>query len=111
MIDVHSEDLIGLTEAAKLVPGGPVHRSTIDRWRLKGVNGVKLETIQIGGKRYTSRQAIFERFIPRTNATASKSPPATNDKGVASAELEMGIGPPTSSQPAEQAVTKRVTRL
>lgn len=55
------------------------HRSALHRWRMAGVKAddgqvVKLETIRIAGKRYTSKEAVA-RFIEAQNATAVKKPP------------------------------------
>lgn len=61
-----SEDLVAWRHAAKSIPGAP-HISTLHRWRLRGVRGVRLESILIGGSRFTSRQAIT-RFIDACNA-------------------------------------------
>lgn len=61
------EDVIGLEEARKELPGDPAY-STIWRWAINGVQlrgskeRVKLETVCIGRKRFTTRQAIT-RFI------------------------------------------------
>ena len=55
------EKLLSVNEAAKVIPGRP-HLSTVWRWISYGVGGVRLETVQIGGRRYTSFEAI-ERFI------------------------------------------------
>jgi len=69
MIDIHTEYLLRVpTEAAKHIPGRP-HVSTIWRWYRRGIRGIKLEIIRIGGRPYTSRQAI-ERFVERTTAAA-----------------------------------------
>jgi len=46
------------------LPGQP-HLSTLWRWYRRGVRGVRLETVVVGGRRFTSRAAI-ERFIERT---------------------------------------------
>jgi hypothetical protein len=40
-VDFSPETLLSLTEAAALLPGRP-HVSTLHRWRLRGVRGVKL---------------------------------------------------------------------
>ncbi|MCR9211960.1 MAG: DUF1580 domain-containing protein [bacterium] len=40
--------------------------STAWRWANRGVKGVKLETVSIGGKRLTSVQAVT-RFLKRTS--------------------------------------------
>jgi hypothetical protein len=66
MINSTTETLISLTEAAKTVPrrrrGRKTHLSTIYRWTTVGVRGVVLETLQCGGSRITSREAL-QRFF------------------------------------------------
>jgi hypothetical protein len=67
MIDIESESLVRCpNEAAMLFPGRP-NASTIWRWYKCGVRGVRLETLVVGGRRFTSREAI-QRFIERTTA-------------------------------------------
>lgn len=67
-IDPNTEDLIPFTRAAREFPGRSVCIQTLHRWRLPpGVRGAILETIVIGGQRYTSRQAIA-RFIANQNS-------------------------------------------
>jgi hypothetical protein len=61
MIDSSKEDLKLLVHAAELVPGRP-HVSTLVRWAMRGVRGRRLETVVIGGRRFTSVEAI-RRFI------------------------------------------------
>jgi hypothetical protein len=62
MIDLRSEELVALAEAGRHVPGRP-HLSTIFRWAQKGVRGgVRLETVVVGGRRFTSVEAIC-RFV------------------------------------------------
>jgi hypothetical protein len=65
MINIGSEHLRLLTKASADVPGSP-HTSTVIRWALRGLRGVRLETILVGGRRYTSVEAI-ERFLERLN--------------------------------------------
>ena len=61
-----NEPLIPLSQAPWHVPGSMrcPHRSTVVRWALRGVGRkkVKLETLMIGGRRYTSLSALA-RFI------------------------------------------------
>lgn len=60
-----SERLLPLNEAAEYLPrrsGKKVHYSTLYRWATKGARGRKLETVLVGGVRYTSLEAL-ERFI------------------------------------------------
>lgn len=63
-----SEDLISLPDAAKLLPGRrrgkKPHVSCLYRWTTAGCKGVVLESVQVGGTRCTSREAL-ERFFAR----------------------------------------------
>ena len=70
MIDTNSEALLTLAEVGELVRK---HVATVYRWSTVGVRGVVLETLQVGGTRCSSREAL-QRFcerltaVPRTNA-------------------------------------------
>lgn len=92
MSQLLSEQLVTLNQAAKLVPGGPVHLSTMHRWHLRGVHGVRLETIVAGGKRRTSKEAI-ERFVIATTKAANgclvSTPSASRQSAVAAAERRL----------------------
>ena len=67
-----SSDYITFAEAAKMLPGQP-HISTLHRWRISGVRGVRLSTTLIGGRRYVQRSCIAE-FFAKINQTAGDSP-------------------------------------
>jgi len=69
------ERLISFIEATRVTPGRP-HVSTVVRWGTKGVRGVLLETILVGGRRFTSHEAI-ERFIAAVTAAANGEPAPT----------------------------------
>lgn len=75
-IDIETERCIPLSQSPKHFPGRP-NASTPYRWATVGVRGgIKLETIVVGGVRYTSIEAIA-RFIERTTAaSAGASVPA-----------------------------------
>jgi hypothetical protein len=68
-IDLQSERLLSLNEAARLLPasrrGRPVHLSCIYRWLMDGIQTphgkVRLEGIRLGGRWLTSVEAL-ERF-------------------------------------------------
>ncbi len=62
-IDLSRESLITLSAAAKSVPNRP-STSTIWRWHARGVKGVRLETVVVGGTRYTTLEAM-QRFADR----------------------------------------------
>jgi Protein of unknown function (DUF1580) len=77
MIDTDTETLLTLNEARTAFPGGKkLALATFHRWRLRGVRGVRLETILIGGLRYVSRESIA-RFIAAQNVDESLVPTIT----------------------------------
>ncbi len=96
-IEMSCETLLTLPAAAKALPGRP-HVSTLHRWRLRGVHGVQLETVLVGGRRYTSVEAL-ERFAARTTAASDGRPhPSRTRQGrlraidLAARELNVTIG-------------------
>ena len=66
MIDITAEEPISLVEAARRLPerssGNRIHVSTLYRWTQRGIKGVRLETIQVGGTRCTSMEALGRFF-------------------------------------------------
>ena len=91
-ISISTESLLRLSDVAKLLPGRP-RASSIARWAMHGVRGGRLESCLIGGRRYTSREAL-ERFIAATTAAADsvKAPPRTTrqrERDIAAAEREL----------------------
>lgn len=91
-IDLSQETLLTFPQAAATLPGRP-HVSTLHRWRLRGVRGVKLETCLIGGRRYTSQEAL-ERFSAATTAAANgEAPkvrtPTQRERAIRQAEQEL----------------------
>ncbi len=95
MIDPNKDTLLSLTQAAKLLParrrGKRPHVSCLYRWTTSGCKGVILESIQIGGARCTSKEALgrfFERITyagePRTDRT-----PSRRQRAAAAAEREL----------------------
>jgi hypothetical protein len=67
------ETIIPPPEATKEVPrrrrGRKTHVSTIYRWMTSGCRGIVLESIQVGGTRCTSREAL-QRFFDRLSESA-----------------------------------------
>jgi len=61
---------IALLKAAAYFPNRP-HAGTLMRWALKGVgpSRVKLQTWKVGGRRYTTRDAI-DRFVAQLSCEA-----------------------------------------
>jgi hypothetical protein len=68
MVDVFREEPISFAQAPTILPGRPSFQS-LHRWATKGRRGVRLESVLIGGRRYTTREAFF-RFVERLTAIA-----------------------------------------
>ncbi len=66
MHDLLAEELITLTEAARMLPkrrqGRPTHPGTLLRWATTGLRGARLEVVQVGATKCTSRQALWRFF-------------------------------------------------
>ncbi len=96
MIDISSETVITLIEATRHLPrrrrGKRPHVATVYRWAQTGIGGIRLETIQIGGSRCTSVEAL-QRFFDRltdSEASALVSPrSAARRRSVAAAERRL----------------------
>lgn len=74
-IDTERETLVSFSDArSSFRDGRRKSLATLHRYRLKGVRGVKLETVLIGGLRYTSREAI-DRMIAAQNAVDAPAVP------------------------------------
>jgi len=73
MIEISSEALIPISEVPAALPRR-VSIASVYRWMLRGVKGIHLQTILIGGRRYTSREAL-QRFAEQTTAAASGERP------------------------------------
>jgi len=79
VIQISDEDVITLADATKRLPrirGKRIHISTIYRWAHRGVGGVRLETLRVGGRLCTSAEAL-QRFCdaltaPRVEARGAR---------------------------------------
>ena len=103
MIDIDREELITLAEAAKLLPrrrkGRKPHVSTLHRWCTKGVHGVRLEYIYVGGTRCTSVAALQRFFDALTerdagddfDADVPRTPTVSRQKSIRAAQRRLGI--------------------
>lgn len=64
MIDTTSETLLTVKDVARRYPGRTgkgLNYATVWRWIQRGVAGVRLEIVCVGGQTYTSKEAL-ERF-------------------------------------------------
>jgi len=85
MISWREEELLSLTDAAKQLPGRAggkrPHVSTLYRWVLKGMRGVRLEALPMGGMLYTSVEALQRFFAALARARgALATTPSTNPR-------------------------------
>jgi len=70
------ENLLSLTEAAKCLPAVDGRRHTpaaLYRWCRRGINGVRLEYVRVGGTLATSREAL-RRFFAALAEADSEAP-------------------------------------
>jgi hypothetical protein len=81
MIDTTAEKLITFLEAAEIVPsrhpGCKLSTTTVWRWAQRGVRNIKLESVYVGGSRYTTREALarFAEAITLARQGGTPAPP------------------------------------
>lgn len=73
MIDYSNEDIFPLSRGTARLRTRP-STATLWRWHSKGLRGVRLETVVIGGRRYTSTRVI-DRFLVAINQNVSGATP------------------------------------
>ncbi len=76
MIDLKNETIMSMAEAARRLPPRSArhrhaHVATLHRWASRGVRGVRLETVRLGGMRVTSVEAL-QRFAEQVTAADSR---------------------------------------
>jgi hypothetical protein len=80
MVSLVSEILVSLLEASKSLPrrraGKRPNIATLYRWTNEGVRGIRLEFLQVGGTRCTSKEAL-QRFFDALTAQAEPHPVAS----------------------------------
>jgi hypothetical protein len=61
-----NDSLLSMKQAAKLVPsrrsGRPCSSATLWRWAMRGVRGIRLESLCVGGSLMTSAEALEDFF-------------------------------------------------
>lgn len=94
-INTETEALLSIpSESNAAMPGRRgVHSATWHRWMTRGCRGVRLEFILIGGRRFTSAQAMTRFFAAVTAAAAGGSAelpePAGCERKIAAAERKL----------------------
>jgi len=89
--DLLHEQLVAVAEIPKHLPKR-VHVSTCHRWYVRGIRGRKLETVLIGGRRFTTREALHRFFKAISDSEAHQQdtePEATRDALINQAEREL----------------------
>jgi hypothetical protein len=71
-IDPEHDDLRPLNEVIKARLGKRISPATLWRWRLKGVNGVRLECLRVGGC-WVTTHAAFAEFLRAQTQNVLKS--------------------------------------
>lgn len=99
MIDTERETLRTFKESARLDfprgrKGKPKHVASVHRYALNGCRGIFLEWVQIGGQKYTSKEAVkrfIERLTLQANPRAAESTrtPRQRENAIATAEREL----------------------
>ena len=87
MIDLESEELVCLADAAAFFPrrrgGKRPSFTTIWRWVTAGVNGIKLEAIRCGSTLCTTRPAVVRFLEAQTQADRRISPASASSTSAA----------------------------
>jgi len=65
---LHDENLFSLVDAVEKATGRRPHLSTVLRWASRGSEGIRLDTVLLGGRRLTSPEAVRRFAIAVTLA-------------------------------------------
>ena len=93
-IDITRMKLLTFNQAAQYLPErSRPSAATWWRWWRTGLRGVRLETVLVGGRRYTTKDSV-QMFAARLTAAADGTPapvrsPARRERDIARAEAEM----------------------
>jgi hypothetical protein len=89
-IDTFSENIISVDAAAKHVSritGKKRNRSVILRWINRGVSGVRLSAIRVGGELHTSEQAL-NAFLNESQQAKSRKHGQATSTGIRAKQIE-----------------------
>ena len=94
MIDPSVEELLSIPALAREVPPKGISVACAWRWALRGVRGRFLETLKVGDRRYSSREALA-RFMAACSAPLDRPQHSPGrEKQILAAEkqlAEMGL--------------------
>lgn len=100
MITTQTENLIPFNQVPQHLEkkfGHKVHIASIYRWVNRGLGGVRLETIKVGSKRFTSVEALDRLFNGATERTQEQNEAVTselrsrNEKRIENEAKRLGI--------------------
>jgi hypothetical protein len=83
MINALERKFIPLGKAGRLISTNP-STATLYRWALKGVDGVRLESYLVGGRRFTTAEALASFVNRASECRPPGAPPATSRQAEAS---------------------------
>ncbi len=93
-LDFTIEEPIPITSAPSHIPGRPA-LSTTWRWILKGIRGRRLESGMIGGRRFTTKEAIARFLAPNEREvptiTVSQSQRRRQSEAAVKALVDRGL--------------------
>jgi hypothetical protein len=82
-IDLLNEQVVSFRELASRLPrrrmGRPTHVTTIHRWRSRGIKGIRLAAVRLGGAWVTTLQA-YQRFCAALTTKATGQDRETETK-------------------------------
>lgn len=111
MIDPSKERILPLVQAAKLLPSARcphgIHVATLHRWIRRGVRGVRLEKICIGGTTCTSEEALGRFFAALSVATDDVASAGSRSARTQRVIETAGLMAPTSRKGRPASATKR----
>lgn len=113
MRDLSKETIIPLCKAAKLLPSARcphgVHVATLHRWIRRGVRGVRLEWIRIGGTTCTSEEALGRFFaaLSTTTDNANAAPAGSRSERTHRVIETAGLMTPASRKGRPASATKQ----
>lgn len=80
MIDIVEEKMIAVRDVPRHLPSRPngkrIHVSAVYRWSFRGLRGVVLDTVRVGGTLYTSAEALQRFAESLSTARLDAAPPA-----------------------------------
>ena len=77
---IADEKLMPLVDAVQAATGRRPHLSTVWRWCTRGARGIRLECRVLGGRRYTSPDAVARWMELTTIARDGESAPVTTPR-------------------------------